>query len=189
MPWSIERRQDEWCVIKDSDGSSAGCHATRERAMRQQRALYAQEESMTAAAVEENGTPMRVEIAAAEQSRVVEEALVASLGEMSKRLEQITEALGKVVETQNADREALTSALTAAANQPDPVVNIYVPEIVIPEQASPTVNVHVPKTKLLIPAPPAPVVNVTMPGSKKTVKFTRNLNGEVEQAEIVEDLE
>ena len=95
----------------------------------------------------------------------------------------------QVVETQNADREALTSALTAAANQPEPVVNVYVPEIVIPEQASPTVNVHVPKTKLLIPAPPAPVVNVTMPGSKKTVKFTRNLNGEVEQAEIVEDLE
>jgi hypothetical protein len=186
VPWSIERRQDEWCVIKDSDGSSAGCHATRERALRQQRALYAQE-SQTAS-VEENGTPMKIELATADTS-ARDEALVASMEAMTQTLAQVVDALGKVVETQNADREALTSALTAAANQPEPVVNVYVPEIVLPEQASPTVNVHVPKSKILIPAQPTPVVNVTMPGSKKTVKFTRNLNGEVEQAEIVEDLE
>jgi hypothetical protein len=190
MPWSIQRKDDEWCVIKDSDGSSAGCHATRERALKQQRALYAQE-SQTAS-VEENGSPMRVEIAPAEQNRVVEEALVASLGEMSKTLEQVVGVLGKIVDTQNEDREAFTHALTAAANRPEPeapVVNVYVPEIVIPDQPPATVNVHVPKTKLLIPAAPAPVVNVTLPGSKKTVKFTRNLNGEVESADIVEELD
>ena len=185
MPWTIERKQDEWCVI-NPDGSSAGCHATRERALRQQRALYAQE-SQTAS-VEENGTPMKIEVATADTS-ARDQALVASMEAMTQTLGQVVDALAQVVETQNADREALTQALTAAANQPEPVVNVYVPEIVIPEQASPTVNVHVPKTKLLIPAAPPPVVNVTIPGSKKTVKFTRNLNGEVEQAEIVEDLE
>ena len=42
-PGRLSAEEDEWCVIKDSDGSTAGCHATRERALRQQRALYAQE--------------------------------------------------------------------------------------------------------------------------------------------------
>jgi hypothetical protein len=188
LPWTIQRKDDEWCVIKDDDGSSAGCHATRERALRQQRALYAQE-SQTAS-VEDNGvSPMRVEIAPAEQSMETEKALVASLDKMMETLGQVVDALGKVVETQNADREALTQALTAAANQPEPVVNVYVPEIVVPEQPPATVNVHVPKPKILIPASPTPVVNITMPGSKKTVKFTRNLNGEVESADIVEELD
>lgn len=50
MPWHIEKRDGEFCVIKDSDGSSAGCHETREKALKQQRALYANESGMTAAA-------------------------------------------------------------------------------------------------------------------------------------------
>jgi hypothetical protein len=194
MPWSIRRKEDEWCVIKDDDGSSAGCHATRERALRQQRALYAQEAQTASVAPEENGGPMRVEIAAATTS--ADEALLASISALTERLEKADEvmtamvdALGKVVETQNADRAALTQALTAAANQPEPVVNVYVPEIVVPEQPPATVNVHVPKSKIMIPASPTPIVNITMPGSKKTVKFTRNLNGEVESADIVEELD
>jgi hypothetical protein len=116
-------------------------------------------------------------------------ALVASMEAMTQTLGQVVDALAQVVETQNADREALTQALTAAANQPEPVVNVYVPEIVVPEQPPATVNVHVPKTKLLIPAQPAPVVNVTLPSSKKTINVTRNLQGEIESAEIAEDLE
>jgi hypothetical protein len=187
LPWSISQRNDEWCVIKDDDGSTAGCHATRERALRQQRALYAQE-SQTAS-VDNGAPPMRVEIAPAEQSMETEKALVASLEKMQETLGQVVNALAQVVETQNADREALTQALTAAANQPDPVVNVYVPEIVIPEQNAPTVNVHVPKSKILIPQAPTPVVNVTLPSSKKTINVTRNLQGEIESAEIAEDLE
>jgi hypothetical protein len=139
--------------------------------------------------VEENGAPMKIEVATADTS-ARDEALVASMEAMTQTLSQVVDALGKVVETQNADRTAFTEALTAAANRPEPeapVVHVTVPDIILPEQ--PTINVHVPKTKILIPTAPTPVVNVTMPGSKKTVKFTRNLNGEVEQAEIVEDLE
>ena len=49
MPWSLEQREGEWCVIKDSDKSVAGCHETREDALKQQRALYANEPSMSAA--------------------------------------------------------------------------------------------------------------------------------------------
>jgi hypothetical protein len=186
LPWSISQRNDEWCVIKDDDGSTAGCHATRERALRQQRALYAQE-SQTAS-VEENGAPMKIEVATAD-TKERDAALVASMEAMTQTLGQVVDALAQVVETQNADRKALTQALTAAANQPDPVVNVYVPEIVIPEQSAPTVNVHVPKSKILIPQAPTPVVNVTLPSSKKTINVTRNLQGEIESAEIAEDLE
>lgn len=51
MPWRIERREGRYCVIKEDDGSSAGCHDSRTDAIKQQRALYAQERtaSITAA--------------------------------------------------------------------------------------------------------------------------------------------
>lgn len=43
MPWSISKRSEGYCVIKDDDGSVAGCHSTREEAADQIRALYASE--------------------------------------------------------------------------------------------------------------------------------------------------
>jgi hypothetical protein len=43
MPWDIQRRADRFCVIKESDGSSAGCHETRAEAEEQLQALYANE--------------------------------------------------------------------------------------------------------------------------------------------------
>ena len=181
MPSVIEHRGDEWYVIRP-DGTVGGTHATRERAMSQQRLLDAQ-------VPVENGTPpTRLEVALPDTA-ARDAALVASMEAMTQTLGQVVDALAQVVETQNADREALTSALTAAANQPEPVVNVYVPEIILPNQPSPTVNVHVPKTKLLIPAAPTPVVNVTLPGTKKTITVSRNLQGEIESADIVEDLE
>ena len=173
MPWAVERRGDESCVIKESDGSSAGCHVSKTRALAQQRALYANE-AQTASAE----SPLKLELTQPPRSTDVEEALVASISAVSDRLQeseelmgQVVEALAKVVEAQNVDREAFQDALTAAVNRPEPeapVVNVYVPEIVIP---TPTVNVHVPKTKLLVPAP---VVNVQLPGTKRTVKFDRD---------------
>lgn len=44
-PWHIEERDGRFCVIKDSDGESEGCHDTMEEAMRQMRALYSSEKS------------------------------------------------------------------------------------------------------------------------------------------------
>lgn len=44
MSWSIEKRNGEFCVIKDDDKSVAGSHATRDEAADQIRALYASEE-------------------------------------------------------------------------------------------------------------------------------------------------
>lgn len=43
MPWHIEKRGDEYCVIKDANGSSSGCHPTEDDANAQMRALYASE--------------------------------------------------------------------------------------------------------------------------------------------------
>lgn len=43
MPWHIEKREDEYCVIKDADGENEGCHRTEAEATAQLRALYASE--------------------------------------------------------------------------------------------------------------------------------------------------
>jgi hypothetical protein len=43
VAWHVEEIEDEFCVIKDDDGSSEGCHATRAEAMEQIAALYAAE--------------------------------------------------------------------------------------------------------------------------------------------------
>ena len=51
MPWHIGSSDDcpaskPYAVIKDADGSVAGCHETREKAQKQLAALYAQEPNM-----------------------------------------------------------------------------------------------------------------------------------------------
>src|SRR5262245_23024413 len=49
MPWHISTshpRCSGFAVVKDADGSLAGCHPTKERARRQLAALYAKEEQM-----------------------------------------------------------------------------------------------------------------------------------------------
>jgi HK97 family phage prohead protease len=43
MPWHVEKRGDEWCVIKDDDDSSEGCSETEEKAKAHMRALYSAE--------------------------------------------------------------------------------------------------------------------------------------------------
>jgi len=43
MPWHIEKQQDEFCVVKDSDGTTVACHPTRTAAEKQLAALYANE--------------------------------------------------------------------------------------------------------------------------------------------------
>ncbi len=43
MPYKVEKRGSEYCVVKKDDGKKIGCHSTREKALRQMRALYAKE--------------------------------------------------------------------------------------------------------------------------------------------------
>jgi hypothetical protein len=49
VPWHIESRDGKFCVIKDSDGHNQGCHDSRDKAKKQMAALYAKEDTMTAA--------------------------------------------------------------------------------------------------------------------------------------------
>lgn len=44
MPWKIEKRGDQFCVMKEDSNESEGCHDSRDEAMSQMRALYASEE-------------------------------------------------------------------------------------------------------------------------------------------------
>lgn len=84
MPWHIEKREGKFCVIKDDDGSSAGCHASRDEAADQIRALYANdkdEQEETAAllaelrAIAEMMRPATLEVIT-EEAQVSEEAAV-----------------------------------------------------------------------------------------------------------------
>jgi phage head maturation protease len=52
VPWHIEKRDDQFCVIKDADGSTEKCHPTREQATAHMRALYASENVEGRAAVD-----------------------------------------------------------------------------------------------------------------------------------------
>lgn len=45
MPWTIEKRDDQYCVIKTGTGDNEGCHATRDEAVDQLQALYASEDN------------------------------------------------------------------------------------------------------------------------------------------------
>jgi hypothetical protein len=45
MPYHIEKKGSEWCVIKDDDGESMGCHDTKAEAKAQLAALYASEDT------------------------------------------------------------------------------------------------------------------------------------------------
>jgi hypothetical protein len=40
MPWHVEKRGKEFCVIKDRGGKNEGCSKTRELAVSHMRALY-----------------------------------------------------------------------------------------------------------------------------------------------------
>jgi HK97 family phage prohead protease len=43
VPWSIQKRDGKFCVIKDDDDENEGCHDTEEQAKKQMAALYASE--------------------------------------------------------------------------------------------------------------------------------------------------
>ena len=54
MPWSIAKRGDNWCVVKEGETApiKGGCHASRSDALKHQRALYANEPSARRASID-----------------------------------------------------------------------------------------------------------------------------------------
>ena len=64
MPYNVIESGSEFCVVKKSDGKKMGCHPTKEKAMVQMRALYANEAMSSFILVEpfslEAGKPFRI---------------------------------------------------------------------------------------------------------------------------------
>lgn len=197
MPWHLEARDGKVCVIKDSDGSVAGCHVTRADAIKQQRALYANESRMASIyeeldavdvpaleSIEEYGEPV-AEIKPSELVKIEigkeNVALTASLMERMDAMSQ-REAL---------TTEALVAALHAISTK-EHVINVEAaptPSVTV-EAAPPAevkVDVHVPEQTLELKPEISFSPEIHLPASQKTVTFERDpLTREVTKAEVVE---
>lgn len=84
MPWHIQARDGQFCVVKDSDDSTEACHDTEEKAKRHMAALYASEnrapiESRSASVGEVNFPERTIEVLAVPYDQ---EAMVEYRGEV-----------------------------------------------------------------------------------------------------------
>lgn len=206
MPWSLEQRDGEWCVIKESDGSSAGCHSSRADAIKQQRALYANESRMASlyqeldALPDPEPTPVVEDVPAPSMSPVTAEIMALLLREEKERslVASIADQQELMVQRMQQDQEERMALVAALGRMGSPTINI-------PAQAAPEVNVHVPPAEVNFTVPPAevnvhvppaeinfsaPDVNVTVeapPSVQKTVTFERDpLTQQVTRADVVE---
>ncbi len=182
MPWSLDRRTEGWCVVKEADGTVAGCHDSRADAIRQQRALYANEARVASMYAELDARPdPEPEVVAAPSSM---SAVQAEIMALLLREEKERSLVASVAESQSlisrqfeeaaAERQALVAAL-----------NVHVPQS--------EVNVHVPPAEVSVNVPAAQVtvqpadVVVNLPERQKTVTFERDpLTNQVTSAEVTE---
>ena len=201
MSWNLEHRSEGWCVVKETDGSLAGIHPARADAIKQQRALYANESRVASMYAELDAipdpvvadevpytSPVMAEILALLARDQQDKSLVASVAESQSLISQ------QFAESQE-ERRALVAALTRMGS----------PTINLPAQAAPEVTVNVPPAEVNFTAPapevtvnvpPAevtvrsPDVNVTVeapPAVQKTVTFERDpLTQQVTKAEVTE---
>ncbi len=200
MPWSLEHRSEGWCVIKESDGSSAGCHDTRADAIKQQRALYANEsrtasmyaelDARTEQIVEkvvgnEGVSPLSLELVAMLAKAAEEKALVAS-ATAAREEQQRAEA--------QEERQALVAALGRLGS---PVINLPPVNVTVPPAevnfTVPPAEINVTVPDVTVNVPPAQItvqpadVHVSLPERQKTVTFERDpLTQQVVKAEVTE---
>lgn len=208
MPWSLENRDGQWCVVKQgaSDPVPGGCHSSRADAIKHQRALYANESRMASLydeldaqtdewvepsppeVVSPQTTPVMAEILALLAREQQEKSLVASVAEQQNLISQ------QFAEAQ-AERQALVAALgrvgSPTINVPAPNITVEAPEITV----NPTpVTVEAPNITVESPSVSLPPMNVTvqqpdivLPERTKTVTFERDpLTHEVTSAEVTE---
>lgn len=207
MPWNIERREGRYCVIKQADGSSAGCHDSRTDAIKQQRALYANESRMASMYDELDSRPEDYGWVEPEPEPVIpgstlspfaaelvgmilkderEKSLTASL---AKSMDAISERMA----SEKEERGALVAALSQIGQ---PVINLPAPEVRV-EVPAPEVKVNVEAPQVTVQAPEVhvdvPPANITvrpeinLPSSTKTITFERDpLTGQVSKADVTE---
>lgn len=198
MPWSLSRRDGKWCVVKDDDGEVEGCHESRTDAIKQQRALYANESRVAAMYAE-----LDEQVEEVVQEEIVEpEPVTLRNGselvkiEIGKENEALTASVLQQLEKMSAreaeTQQALVAALHAIGTR-SPVVNVEAPNV---DVAAPNVNVEPPAVTVEAPevtvqAPNVsitPDINVHLPSSSRTVTFERDpLSGQVTQAKVEEE--
>lgn len=93
MPWNVEKRDSEFCVIKESDNSVEGCHPTQDEANDQMAALYASESKDSTGVDVEGGELLGAD---ATLSPPVE-------GPSDSSLEIVEFDAGKIYETEKAE--------------------------------------------------------------------------------------
>ncbi len=209
MPWKLENRDGKVCVIKESDGSMAGCHDSRTDAIKQQRALYANESRMASmydeldaqdygweepestpevpAVLEDSLSPFAAQLVGMILKDEREKSLTASLAQ----------SMASISERQEAEREERAALVAALSTIGQPVINLPAPQITVEaaptpevkvEVAAPEVTVQPPEIKIEVAAPEVTVrPEITMPSSSKTITFERDpLTGMVSSADVVE---
>jgi hypothetical protein len=193
MPWSLSQRDGKWCVVKDSDGEVEGCHDSRADAIKQQRALYANERRV--AALYEELDAQEVEVIEPEEPRhVTPNASELVKIEIGKENEALTASLLERMEAMDLraaeTQQALVAALHAIGTR-NPVVNVAAPEVSV---EAPNVTVEPPAVTIEAPEVTVEAPNVTvepqihLPPTQKTVTFERDpLSGQVTQARVQEE--
>lgn len=208
MPWSLARRDGKWCVVKDSDGEVEGCHDSRTDAIKQQRALYANERRVAAIydeldAREEEVEPVRVNDIKSPLAAEVDTTKGSELVKVVVGNEQDRALTASVVQSMDAISERLAradefnAAVVAALQQlgaTPPVVNVPAPQIdvnVPPAEVKVEPQITVEAPQVTVEAAPVPEVtvnpNIMLPPVTKTVTFERDpLTREVTSAEVTE---
>jgi hypothetical protein len=216
MPWHLENRDGKVCVIKDADGSVAGCHDSRTDAIKQQRALYANEARMASMYSELDAQPEEeygwVEpkngsappapalvgdfSAAALSPRAAELVEIILNEEREKHLTaSLTRAMDVLAQRMESEKEERTALVAAISQISNPVVHVAAPEITVEAAPTPEVKVEVAAPEVTIQPPDinvaAPEVTVrpqfNLPQRSKTVTFERDpLTNQVTKAEVVE---
>ncbi len=207
MPWKLESRDGQVCVIKESDGSVAGCHNSRADAIKQQRALYANEARMASIYDELDAQPDPIYLPAIEPLPTAATASALSpfaseLVAMLLKDDREKSLVASMVDSQAQarleaaeDRRALVAALqtlgSPVVNVPAAEVTVNVPETQVSVNVPETqVNVSVPDVHVNVPAPQVtvrPEINLPAPAAAKTVTFERDpLTHELVSAEVTE---
>ena len=210
MPWHLENRDGKVCVIKDSDGSVAGCHDSRADAIKQQRALYANESRTAAmyaeldANTEEYGWEEPIEEPAAVPAGTLSPFAAELVGLILKdeREKSLTASLGQTMdaisERMAAEKEERTALVAALSQIGQPVINVAAPEVTVEAAPAPQVTVeaaqvNVPPAEVSVNVPSPNITvrpEIVMPEAApvtKTITFERDpLTGQVSSADVTE---
>lgn len=191
MPWSISKREGQYCVVKEGDDSPVpgGCHNSRADAIKHQRALYANESRVAALyeqldAVEEEAV---IEQAAAQEIKVI--LAERDGGALTAAMIQALDVISQRLEAGERTTEAMLAALTAATSAAPPTIVVEPTPIHVD---APNVTVEAPSVTVEPPAVTvqAPQVNVypeiVLPADRREVVFERDAAGRITSA-VVED--